>query len=73
MIFVIQKLRTRVNSIFAMYQKKSRELYSSYGSSYATVFDLDTHRSVGKYTDLTNHAERFDATLKNRLGRFTKK
>ena len=47
--------------------------YSDYWSSYAEVFDLDTHRSVGKHTGLTNHVERFNATLRNRLGRFTRK
>lgn len=46
---------------------------SDYWSSYATVFDPDTHRSVGKHTGLTNHVERFNATLRNRLGRFTRK
>lgn len=33
----------------------------------------DTHRCVGKHTGLTNHVERFNATLRNRLGRFTRK
>ena len=46
---------------------------SDYWSSYAEVFDPDTHRSVGKHTGLTNHVERFNATLRNRLGRFTRK
>ena len=43
--------------------------YSDYWSSYAP----ETHRSVGKHTGLTNHVERFNATLRNRLGRFTRK
>ena len=46
---------------------------SDYWSSYAAVFDPATHRSVGKHTGLTNHVERFNATLRNRLGRFTRK
>ena len=49
------------------------ETCSDYWSSYAKVFDPDTHRSVGKDTGLTNHVERFNATLRNRLGRFTRK
>ena len=28
---------------------------------------------MGKHTGLTNHVERFNATLRNRLGRFTRK
>lgn len=47
--------------------------YSDYLSSYREVFDPETHRSVGKHTGLTNHVERFNATLRNRLGRFTRK
>lgn len=46
---------------------------SDYWSSYAEVFDPATHLSVGKHTGLTNHIERFNATLRNRLGRFTRK
>ena len=46
---------------------------SDHWSSYDAVFDPDTHRSVGKHTGLTNHVERFNATLRNRLGRFTRK
>ena len=37
------------------------------------MFDPDTHRSVRKHIGLTNHVERFNAILRNRLGRFTRK
>ncbi|MFO1390632.1 MAG: hypothetical protein U1E94_00185 [Agitococcus sp.] len=40
---------------------------SDYWSSYADVFDPDTHQSVGKHTGLTNHVERFNATARHRL------
>lgn len=43
---------------------------SDYWSSYAEVFDPDTHPSVGKHTGLSNHVERFNASLRNRLGPF---
>ncbi|WP_216935613.1 MULTISPECIES: IS1 family transposase [unclassified Acinetobacter] len=46
---------------------------SDYWSSYAEVLDPKTHRSVGKHRGLTNHVEQFNATLRNRLGRFTRK
>ena len=46
---------------------------SDYWSSYAEVFDPNTHRSVGKHTGLTNYVERFNTILRNRLGRFTRK
>lgn len=36
-------------------------------------FDPTNHRSVGKHTGLTNHVEWFNATLRNRLGRFTRR
>ena len=45
---------------------------SDYWSSYADVFDPDTHQSVGKHTGLTNHVERFNATARHRLGRLTR-
>lgn len=45
---------------------------SDYWSSYAEVFDPDTHKSVGKHTGLTNHVERFNATARHRLGRLTR-
>lgn len=49
------------------------ETCSDYWSSYAEVFDPDTHQSVGKHTGLTNHVERFNATARHRLGRLTRK
>ena len=42
---------------------------SDYWSSYADI----CHRSLGKHTGLTNHVERFNGTLRNRLGHFTRK
>lgn len=46
---------------------------SDYWSSYAEVFDSNTHRFVGKHTGLTNLVERFNATFRNRLGHFKRK
>ena len=47
--------------------------FSDLWSSYAAVFDPDLHRSGPKQNGDTNHVERFNATLRNRLGRLTRK
>jgi IS1 family transposase len=40
--------------------------------AYAEVFDPDRHLSCA-YRGETNHVERFNATLRNRLGRLTRR
>ncbi|WP_170106892.1 IS1 family transposase [Agitococcus lubricus] len=52
--------------------KNIRVTCSDYWSSYAEVFDPDTHQSVGKHTGLTNHVEGFNATARHGLGRLTR-
>jgi insertion element IS1 protein InsB len=40
---------------------------------YASVFSADTHQSVGKESGQTDHMGRWNNTLRQRLGRMTKK
>ena len=47
--------------------------FSDLWASYAAVFDPDLHQSGPKQNGDTNHLERFNATLRNRLGRLTRK
>lgn len=47
--------------------------FSDRWSSYAAVFDPDTHRSCSKQDGQTNHVERCNATLRNHSGRLTRK
>ena len=49
--------------------------YSDFWETYQTVFGtLGTHhQSVGKHTGQTNHVERWNNTLRQRLGRFVRK
>ncbi len=47
--------------------------FSDFHKSYAAVFSEETHRSVGKWTGETNHMERWNNTLRQRIGRFVRK
>lgn len=47
--------------------------FSDYWSTYDEVIKSKKHISVGKHTGLTNHVERWNNTLRQRLGRFTRK
>ena len=47
--------------------------YSDFWESYQKVFPEDRHRSVGKESGQTSHVERWNCTLRQRLGRFVRK
>ena len=49
--------------------------FSDFWAAYATVFGsvAPDHHAVGKQTGLTNHIERWNNTLRQRLGRFVRK
>jgi insertion element IS1 protein InsB len=47
--------------------------YSDYWESYKTILKNYRHQSVGKETGLTNHVERFNNSIRQRLGRLTRK
>ena len=47
--------------------------YSDFWKSYAKVFPEETHHSVGKETGETAHQERWYNTLRQWLGRYTRK
>lgn len=46
--------------------------YSDFWDAYKTVFTED-HQSIGKETGQTNHIERWNNTLRQRVGRFVRK
>lgn len=48
-------------------------LYSDFWESYQKVLPEDRHRPVGKSEGQTNHVERWNCTLRQRLGRFLRK
>jgi IS1 family transposase len=63
---------------FAFWQKVPREykkslLYSDFYTTYLTVLKKYNHIAVGKDTGLTNHVERRNNTIRQRLGRLTRK
>ena len=47
--------------------------FSDFWQAYANVFSEDTHQSVGKESGETAHMERWNNTLRQRLGRLTRK
>lgn len=47
--------------------------FSDYWEAYPKAINSRKHFSVGKHTGLTNHVERWNNTLRQRLGRFTRK
>jgi insertion element IS1 protein InsB len=47
--------------------------YTDYWEAYKTVIPDNQHHSVGKETGLTNHIERFNNTLRQRVSRLVRK
>jgi insertion element IS1 protein InsB len=46
--------------------------YSDFWESYQKVFEEDRHHPVGKESGQTSHVERWNCTLRQRLGRFVR-
>ena len=47
--------------------------YSDYWSAYEEVFPQKRHRPVGKESGMTNHIERFNLTMRQRISRLVRK
>ncbi len=47
--------------------------YSDFWSAYAKIFPQKRHRPVGKESGKTNHIERFNLTLRQRVSRLVRK
>ena len=47
--------------------------YSDFWEAYATVFPTKRHQAVGKESGQTNHIERFNGTLRQRISRLVRK
>ena len=63
--------RTLWERIPDAYQKLNS--YSDFWDAYQKVFSSETHQSVGKESGETNHVERWNNTLRQRLSRFVRK
>lgn len=46
--------------------------YTDFWASYAAIFPRSRHKAVGKETGLTNHIERFNNTLRQRVSRLVR-
>jgi len=53
--------------------RQSAFSYTDYWEAYRQVFPEDRHAAVGKETGLTNHIERFNNTLRQRVSRLVRK
>ena len=47
--------------------------YTDFWAAYEAVIPSEQHEAVGKESGLTNHVERWNNTLRQRLGRFVRK
>jgi IS1 family transposase len=47
--------------------------FSDFWDAYQKVFSNETHRSVGKDSGQTNHMERWNCTLRQKLARYVRK
>lgn len=47
--------------------------YSDFWDAYQAVFPKDTHQALGKEAGQTNHVERWNNTLRQRMARFVRK
>jgi insertion element IS1 protein InsB len=52
---------------------KHAKCYSDFWEAYQAVIPSDQHEAVGKDSGLTNHVERWNNTLRQRLGQFVRK
>jgi IS1 family transposase len=52
---------------------KDLHSYSDFWDAYRKIFPEETHRSVGKESGQTNHIERWNNTLRQWVGRYTRK
>ena len=59
------------NKIPEEYQKCHS--YSDFWAAYEEVFPVETHRLVGKESGQTNHVERWNLTLRQRISKFVRK
>jgi insertion element IS1 protein InsB len=52
---------------------KQGACFTDFWDAYQAVIPAEQHEAVGKETGLTNHLERFNNTLRQRLARFVRK
>ncbi len=63
-----QKLWERIPDAY-----RSGHCYSDFWEAYSLVIPAEHHTAAGKETGLTAHVERWNNTLRQRLGRFVRK
>jgi insertion element IS1 protein InsB len=52
---------------------RTSQSYSDFWDAYQAVFPKDTHQALGKEAGQTNHVERWNNTLRQRMARFVRK
>jgi len=63
-----QKLWQQIPAVY-----RSAHCYSDFGEAYQLVIPSEQHTAAGKETGFTAHVERWNLTLRQRLGRFVRK
>ena len=75
MDFILYHSERSCRELWEVIPEKYKNLhsYSDFWDAYRKIFPVETHRSVGKESGETNHIERWNNTLRQRLGRYTRK
>ena len=60
------------NSLPSVYRQCAVS-YTDFWDAYSSIFPKTRHRAVGKESGQTNHIERFNCTLRQRISRLVKK
>lgn len=53
--------------------RQSAVSYTDFWSAYTSIFPAERHQAVGKDSGQTNHIERFNCTLRQRVSRLVRK
>ena len=74
-IFVGDRSESSCKQLYGRIPPSYKKCYSfsDFWTAYANVFPEQTHCSVGKDSGETNHVERWNNTLRQRLSRFVRK
>lgn len=56
-----------------LFYRQSAVSYTDFWSAYTLIFPAERHHAVGKDSGQTNHIERFNCTLRQRVSRLVRK
>ena len=74
-VYIGDRSKDSANELWLSLPGQYREdaiAYADFWESYSSVFPKDRHRAVGKESGKTNHIERFNCTLRQRVSRLVR-